>query len=113
MNNGRVLRANWNLYRRHVVLYCILAPYDNEQSDLIHRIKEDKNLEELPVYQQLVKLFTTPELINWTEMGEILFLSALALSPVVCLVICHRLSVLSPVIGSVICYLLYLSPVIL
>jgi len=53
---------------RHVVLYCILAPYDNEQSDLIHRIKEDKNLEELPVYQQLVKLFTTPELINWTEM---------------------------------------------
>jgi len=53
---------------RHVVLYCILAPYDNEQSDLIHRIKDDKNLEELPVYQQLVKLFTTPELINWTEM---------------------------------------------
>lgn len=53
---------------RHVVLYCILSPYDNEQSDLIHRIKDDKNLEELPVYQQLVKLFTTPELINWAEL---------------------------------------------
>ena len=51
------------------MLYCILSPYDNEQSDLIHRIKDDKNLEELPVYQQLVKLFTTPELINWAELG--------------------------------------------
>jgi len=53
---------------RHVVLYCILSPYDNEQSDLIHRIKEDKNLEEIPDYERLVKLFTTPELINWAEL---------------------------------------------
>lgn len=36
---------------RYVVLYLILAPYDNEQSDLIHRVKEDKNLEEIPVYK--------------------------------------------------------------
>lgn len=34
-----------------VVLYLVLAPYDNEQSDLIHRVKEDKNLEQLPVYR--------------------------------------------------------------
>lgn len=33
-----------------VVLYLILAPFDNEQSDLIHRVKEDKTLEELPLY---------------------------------------------------------------
>ena len=33
------------------VLYLILAPYDNEQSDLIHRIQTDKNLDELPVYK--------------------------------------------------------------
>jgi len=52
---------------RHVVLYCILSPYDNEQSDLIHRIKADKNLEEIPVFEQLVKMFTTPEIINWGE----------------------------------------------
>lgn len=53
---------------RHCVLYCILAPYDNEQSDLIQRIKLDKNLEEIPVYQELVKSFTTPEIINWGEI---------------------------------------------
>ncbi|XP_025086548.1 26S proteasome non-ATPase regulatory subunit 12-like [Pomacea canaliculata] len=48
-----------------VVLYLVLAPYDNEQSDLIHRVKEDKNLEQLPVYRDLLKCFTTPELIQW------------------------------------------------
>jgi 26S proteasome regulatory subunit N5 len=32
------------------VIYLILAPYDNEQSDLIHRIQEDKHLEEQPLY---------------------------------------------------------------
>ena len=32
-------------------LYLILAPYDNEQSDLIHRLQEDKHLEDLPVYK--------------------------------------------------------------
>ncbi len=34
-----------------VLLYLILAPFDNEQSDLIHRVKEDKYLENIPLYQ--------------------------------------------------------------
>ena len=34
-----------------VVLYLVLAPYDNEQSDLIHRVKEDKLLEKIPKYR--------------------------------------------------------------
>ena len=81
MTRDNLTYDNLNCYRlanihlilirlRHVVLYCALSPYDNEQSDLLHRIKEDKNLEELPVFEQLVKLFTTPEIINWTELGE-------------------------------------------
>lgn len=36
---------------KSVVLYVILAPYDNEQSDLVHRIDTDKKLEELPKYR--------------------------------------------------------------
>lgn len=36
---------------KSVVLYVILAPYDNEQSDLVHRISEDKKLEEIPKYK--------------------------------------------------------------
>lgn len=36
---------------RNVALYVVLAPYDNEQSDLIHRILEDKLLQEVAVYK--------------------------------------------------------------
>lgn len=36
---------------KSVVLYVILSPYDNEQSDLVHRISEDKKLEEIPKYK--------------------------------------------------------------
>lgn len=36
---------------KHVILFIILAPYDNEQNDLLHRIKEDKTLEEIPQYK--------------------------------------------------------------
>lgn len=34
-----------------VILYLILAPYDNEQSDLLHRIGQEKNLNEIPKYK--------------------------------------------------------------
>lgn len=36
---------------KSVVLYVILSPYDNEQSDLVHRISSDKKLEEIPKYK--------------------------------------------------------------
>lgn len=36
---------------KSVVLYVILSPYDNEQSDLVHRISTDKKLEEIPKYK--------------------------------------------------------------
>ena len=35
----------------HVVMFVILAPYDNEQSDLIHRINQDANLIKLMLYK--------------------------------------------------------------
>ena len=35
---------------KNMVLYVLLAPYDHEQSDLLHRIHEEKKLEKLPVY---------------------------------------------------------------
>lgn len=53
---------------RYVVLYAILAPFDNEQSDLIHRVKDDKNLEDIPRYKELLKCFTTTEIINWKQL---------------------------------------------
>lgn len=36
---------------KNVALYVVLAPYDNEQSDLIHRILQDKYIQEVPVYK--------------------------------------------------------------
>jgi len=46
-------------------VYIILAPYDNEQSDLISRLKTEKSLSEIAQYDEILKLFTTWELINW------------------------------------------------
>ena len=50
---------------KNVVLYAILAPYDNEQSDLIHRVSLERGLDEIADYKKLLKAFTTAELISW------------------------------------------------
>lgn len=50
---------------KNVVLYAILAPYDNEQSDLIHRVSQERSLDDIPDYKKLLKAFTTAELISW------------------------------------------------
>ena len=39
---------------RHVVLYLVLATYDNEQSDLTHRLLQDKTLELIPTYKSVM-----------------------------------------------------------
>lgn len=49
------------------VVYIILAPFDNEQSDLINRLKLDKVMSEIPDYLEILKLFTTWELISWNQ----------------------------------------------
>jgi 26S proteasome regulatory subunit N5 len=53
---------------REAVLYLILSPFDNEQSDLLHRMLEDKALEDIPTYRALLELFKNQELINWREL---------------------------------------------
>ncbi|CAH4029424.1 26S proteasome non-ATPase regulatory subunit 12 [Pieris brassicae] len=50
------------------VVFLILAPYDNEQADLTHRLKEDKELDKLPEYKQLLGLFMNPEIIRWNTL---------------------------------------------
>eukprot|EP00090_Calanus_glacialis_P021735 TRINITY_DN3353_c0_g1_i3.p1 TRINITY_DN3353_c0_g1~~TRINITY_DN3353_c0_g1_i3.p1 ORF type:complete len:485 (-),score=199.67 TRINITY_DN3353_c0_g1_i3:93-1547(-) len=49
---------------KNVILYVALAKYDNEQSDLIHRVEVDKLLEEIPKYKAMVEKFTTNEIIS-------------------------------------------------
>ncbi|XP_018319022.1 26S proteasome non-ATPase regulatory subunit 12 [Agrilus planipennis] len=64
-----------------VVLYLILAPHDNEQADLTHRVLTDKSLEEIPLFKQLLKLFVNPELIKWSGLCEV-YEEALKATPV-------------------------------
>jgi len=48
----------------NVILYVVLAKYDNEQSDLIHRVEGEKLIEEIPKYKAVVEKFTTNEIIS-------------------------------------------------
>uniref|UniRef100_A0A0R3TIF8 PCI domain-containing protein n=1 Tax=Rodentolepis nana TaxID=102285 RepID=A0A0R3TIF8_RODNA len=51
----------------NLVVYLVLAPYDNEQKDLMHRRMKLRDLEALPEYIQILKTFTTQELVNWND----------------------------------------------
>ena len=55
------------LYLSNCIFSIVLAPYGNEQHDLLHRIllNEKKLLESLAVYRELLVLLTTWELISW------------------------------------------------
>uniref|UniRef100_UPI0035902E5B 26S proteasome non-ATPase regulatory subunit 12 n=1 Tax=Myxine glutinosa TaxID=7769 RepID=UPI0035902E5B len=64
-------QAKWQQALKSVVLYVVLAPYDNEQSDLVHRIGQERKLEELSVYREFLKLFTTSELMYWTSLLDL------------------------------------------
>lgn len=44
---------------KNVALFVVLAPYDNEQSDLIHRVLEDKMLIEVPLYKWVTFIYTS------------------------------------------------------
>ncbi|KAF2003811.1 hypothetical protein P154DRAFT_543603 [Amniculicola lignicola CBS 123094] len=55
---------------QRVIYFVILAPYDNEQSDLIHRIQRDTRNSMIAQDAQLVKLFTVPELMRWPMVAK-------------------------------------------
>lgn len=55
----------WKEYLQASVLFLVLAPHDNHQQDMLFRVAQYKQLEELPAYKALVKVFTTPEIIGY------------------------------------------------
>lgn len=78
-----------NAALQNAILYLILAPFDNHQSDLTHRILEDEALQKIPkykyvflfftfsisyynffVFRSFLQLFTTMELIQWKELSK-------------------------------------------
>lgn len=57
-------------YLKLQVLYAVLASYGNEQSDFANRLALDVNLEKVVPFQKLLKLFLTPEVMNWKELQQ-------------------------------------------
>ncbi|KAJ8083731.1 proteasome regulatory particle subunit [Marasmius tenuissimus] len=55
----------------HIVYYVVLAPHDNEQSDMLHRLFIDPALEKLQLHYNLVKCFTTRELMRWPGIVQL------------------------------------------
>ncbi|EIM92302.1 uncharacterized protein STEHIDRAFT_47088 [Stereum hirsutum FP-91666 SS1] len=55
----------------HIVYFVVLAPHDNEQSDMMHRLFLDPALTKLELHYNLVKSFTTTELMRWPGIESI------------------------------------------
>ncbi|KAL9010441.1 MAG: hypothetical protein Q9173_004623 [Seirophora scorigena] len=55
---------------QRVIYYIILAPHDNEQSDLLHRVNADTRNALVPEEQRLLKQFTIPELMRWPVIAS-------------------------------------------
>ncbi|GAA5821937.1 hypothetical protein JCM11251_004787 [Rhodosporidiobolus azoricus] len=56
---------------RNIVYFLVLAPYDNEQSDLLNRVYQDDRLKEMKESYDLVKCFIDPELRRWPNIQEL------------------------------------------
>lgn len=50
---------------RNIVVFLVLSPFDNEQSDLMARTEKIEDLDKVPEHKNLLKCFTTPELMRW------------------------------------------------
>lgn len=55
-------------YLKTVAIFVVLTPFSNLQNDLISRVVIDKNLSKLPIEEELIKIFTTKELISWKSL---------------------------------------------
>ncbi len=55
---------------QRVIYFIILAPHDNEQHDLLHRIHRDTRNSQIPNDAELLKLFTVHELMRWPEVAK-------------------------------------------
>ena len=55
---------------QRVIYYILLAPHNNEQSDLLHRINADTRNSLVPEEKELLKTFTIPELMRWPIVSE-------------------------------------------
>ncbi|WVQ83010.1 hypothetical protein IAT38_005148 [Cryptococcus sp. DSM 104549] len=65
----------------NIMIYVVLAPYNNEQSDMLHKLYADQNLQKAALHYDLLKCFVTKELMRWSGM-EGIYGTVLRQSPV-------------------------------
>lgn len=66
--------GKWQPVLRNMIFFIVLAKYDNEQSDMLHRIlkdDEDRLSTQLTEVYNLAKCFTTPELTRWPRIESL------------------------------------------
>src|SRR3569833_16551 len=69
--NGKRCVAEDRQVLQRIIYFVILAPYDNEQHDLLHRVFRDTRNSQVPQDAELLKLFTVHELMRWPEVSRI------------------------------------------
>lgn len=52
------------------ILYCVLAPFDNEQSNMMLNLLKNKICDEIPNEKEILKLFLSKDLISWSKFCE-------------------------------------------
>jgi 26S proteasome regulatory subunit N5 len=53
-----------------VVIYLVLAPYDNEQSDMVARVAKETKLADVPKYNELLQGFIAQEILPWGKVDS-------------------------------------------
>jgi len=61
----------WQDPLKNVVVYLVLSEYNNEQVDMMARIKDDSNLAKIPLYKELLTCFNTSELMKWCVVKQV------------------------------------------
>lgn len=61
----------WPPILRDVVIFVILAPYNNEQSDLLERVRAEPRLKSLPEFQAVITTMTTKEVLPWPAFQQL------------------------------------------
>jgi len=61
----------WKQVVKSCVLYVLLAPHDPSQHDMLMLLSNEKKLQDLPKYNELLNTFTKHELIIWDQFTSV------------------------------------------
>jgi len=61
----------WKQVVKSCVLYALLAPHDPSQHDMLMLLSNEKKMQDLPKYNELLSTFTKHELIIWDQFTSV------------------------------------------